>query len=440
VQSNSKIHTIADSLSAGFSEPRRDALWGHIYLKPEFEAITRAPSFVRLHRILQLGPANLVYPGATHTRAAHSLGVYHIARRILQNLDLESLGFITPAGITSFLCASLLHDTGHFPYAHSLKEIIGVRHEELSDACIRAEPLNTLLKNAGADPQMTAAIINNNNREGETVQSAGTANELNFYRKLLSGVTDPDKLDYLNRDARYCGVPYGAQDVDFILSVLVASKTEGVNIKPAGITSVESILFSKYLMYKTVYWHHSVRAATAMVKHALLCAFKNGVIKPEDLFFLDDNSFFTLIENCVKDEPALELALNAKEGRLYAMLYEFPFDSECGETTLDVQNRINLENILADELSHATGLKIPGGKVIVDVPEEISFESGLQVVNGDAGSFGDISIIFKNTNSSVFAKALRTVRVFIDRSFIDKDTQNRLQSVELKVLMRNLLK
>src|SRR6185436_9820470 len=82
---------------------------------------------------------------------------------------------------------------------------------------------------------------------------------------LISGSLDLDKIDYLSRDARMCGVPYGALDVDRLLSSLTLVETAGgleVGVQEKGVSAVESLLFAKYQMYRNVYWHHAVRSAT----------------------------------------------------------------------------------------------------------------------------------------------------------------------------------
>ena len=137
----------------------------------------------------------------------------------------------------------------------------------------------------GVDPAFVAAIISRG-------ASPPGMPDVDFYQRILSGVLDPDKLDYLNRDAYFCGVPYGIQDVDFILEEIFPDKNTGVAISPKGITALEDILFSKYLMYKTVYWHKTVRIATAMIKKAVAMALKDGAITRGDLYGLDDEEFF----------------------------------------------------------------------------------------------------------------------------------------------------
>ena len=395
---------IYGALREGFTDPIRDVLWGHIYLTPPLAALTRSVPFMRLFRIFQLGPAYETYPGATHTRAAHSIGVYHLARRLLLNLaERGADGWLTFTGGRSFLCAALLHDLGHFPYAHSLKELPLASHEELTGEIIRSEPVKSLVADAGGDPYFTAAIVD--------VKLPGREDrELFFYRRLLSGVLDPDKLDYLNRDARYCGVPYGAQDVDFILSRLHPQAERGFDIDSRGIPSVESILFSKYLMYRSVYWHRSVRSATAMIKKALLAGLNAGVIAREELYNLDDQGLFALMAG--RSPPLFALAEKVRDGRLFAAAAEFPFDEPVHRSLLDINRRFYHEQALARELSELTGRRILPEELIIDLPEPVSFETGLYVTDEQC-FFSESSSVFKARGIDGFIRTLRVIRVFV---------------------------
>ncbi|MDR3138167.1 MAG: HD domain-containing protein [Treponema sp.] len=398
-------NSVYAALQTGYTDPVRDVLWGHIYLTPALAALTKSPPFMRLCRIFQLGPAYYVYPGATHTRASHSIGVYHLARRLLINLAERGAGaWISPQGVHSFLCASLLHDLGHFPYTHSLKELPLRAHEELTGQIILAEPVKSLVAAAGADPYFTAAIV-------DAKLPGGKEGELQFYRKLLSGTLDPDKLDYLNRDARYCGVPYGAQDVDFILNRLQPSPERGVDIDSRGIPSVESILFSKYLMYRTVYWHRSLRSATAMIKKALLGGLEQGLIAKEELYGLDDQSLFTLLAS--RSHPLFTLADKVREGRLFSAAAEFPYDEGRHRGLGDIKNRSRYEAALREDILEALGIRLLPEELVIDVPEPISFETGLYVKDENC-YFAEGSGAFKPETVDAFIKSLRIIRVFVD--------------------------
>ncbi|GHV84415.1 phosphohydrolase [Spirochaetia bacterium] len=395
-------------LQRSYTVPIRDPLWGHIYLTPGLAALTESVPFMRLNRIFQLGPACSVYPGATHTRASHSIGVYHLARRLLLNLtEKGAAGWISPQGALSFLAAALLHDLGHFPYTHSLKDLNLEDHETLSGRIILAEPLKSLIGKAGADPELTARIID------KSMDTGGkTAGELVFFRRLLSGVLDPDKLDYLNRDARYCGVPYGAQDVDFIYSRLLPHREWGVEIDSRGIPSVESILFSKYLMYRTVYWHRQVRSATAMIKKALLTGLEKNIIVPEELYGLDDQGLFALMASRSAFAP-FSLAGRVRDGKLYAESAFFPFEEEKHGALRYIKNRKQQEEALAAEIRSVTGKALDGESLIIDVPEAVSFETDL-FVRDENCSFGESSSVFKKSAVEAFVKSLRVVRIFTE--------------------------
>jgi len=396
--------TIEASLNEDYTRPVRDVLWGHIYMTEKQAKLTECTPFMRLNRILQLGPVYLVYPGATHTRASHSIGVYHLGRRLLQNLVQRGAGWLTHEGVKSFLAACLLHDLGHFPYTHSLKELPLTDHETLTGEIILKEPVKSLAGAAGADPVLTAAIIDKDS-------SAASGDELYFYRRLLSGALDPDKLDYLNRDARYCGVPYGAQDVDFILSRLYPDKKRGVDIDSRLIPNVESVLFSKYLMYRTVYWHHQVRAATAMVKKALIKGLESGKLVNEDLYGLEDTSLFTLLEQKMSGS----LVNSIREGRIFFTAAEFSHETVDLKVVSELKNRALYEENLAKKLRDA-GMKISGEDIIIDIPEPVSFETGLFVFDEER-NFSDSSSAFRQETINAFIKTLYTIRIYINQKF-----------------------
>jgi HD superfamily phosphohydrolase len=384
-------------LTENFIHPIRDVLWGHIYLTDEMAELTASAPFMRLNRIMQLGPVYLAYPGATHTRASHSIGVYHLGRRLMQNLAERGAGsWLSEEGIMSFLCACLLHDLGHFPYTHSLKELPLSSHEQLTAEIILTEPMKSLVSKTGADPELCAAIID------KEMNTDGI--ELRFYRKLLSGALDPDKLDYLNRDARYCGVPYGAQDVDFILSRLHPHKERGVDIDSRLIPNVEAVLFSKYLMYRTVYWHKQVRSATAMVKKALISALKSGVIRGKDLYNLDDMSLFTLLREKTRDT----LCELFQQGKIYIMAAELPFHAEMHESLKNIDNRSNVEHKLAEKL------KLTSNDIIIDIGEPLSFDTGL-FVEDENRNFSESSSAFSTGVINSFIQTLFTIRIFINQ-------------------------
>jgi HD superfamily phosphohydrolase len=409
------------ALFEAYTVPIRDALWGHVYLTPALAAITESSPFMRLHRIMQLGPAMRVYPGATHSRASHSIGVYHLARRLLIHLIEEGAeSWLSHEGVKSFLCAALLHDLGHFPYTHSLKELSLKEHEALTANLIISEPVKSLVAAAGGDPCFSAAIVDTG--------FSSSSGELDFYRKLLSGSLDPDKLDYLSRDARFCGVPYGVQDVDFIFSRLHPHPERGVDIDSRGIPGVESLLFSKYLMYRAVYWHRAVRSATAMVKKALLGGIESGDISGEELYNLDDHGLFSLTAR--RGYPLFDLVDSVKNGRLFSIAAEIPFDEKAHKKLLFLSERSRMEESLAEEISSVLGKSLIGKELVIDLPEPVTFECGL-FINDEDCFFSDSTSTFKSGLVGAFVKSLRIIRVFVEPSHEEEIMPHREEILQI---------
>ncbi len=406
----SETQRILTHLENDYTEPIRDPVWRHIYVSRELLRVIEHEQFQKLDRIRQLGPACLVYPGATHTRRSHSLGVFHIARRMITTLVRKNRDVdISLEGVKAFLCAALLHDVGHYPFAHSLKDLSLAAHESLAAGTILSDLAPVIRGSVGIEPEAVASIIDRGSRY------AGAQN-VGFYWKILSSVIDPDKLDYLNRDAFFCGVPYGIQDVDFILEELYPHPGTGVAISRKGITALENILFSKYLMYKTVYWHKTVRIATAMIKKVVAEALEHEIIRREELYGLDDEQFsarFTAARY-----PGFGLIENTRRRVLHKQVFRVPFDeANPGHRRLeDVGERLRLERRIAGDAARALGRQVPDEAVVVDVPERITFDLRLPVIDpgqaaGDETDAGEASELYGRIGRDEFPRSLRAVSV-----------------------------
>ncbi len=393
-------------LDGDYTEPIRDPLWKHIYLTPGLMEIVASPPFQKLSGIKQLGVAHLVYPGATHTRFVHSLGVFYLAKRMIRVLlGSEDPPSLTLEGVKAFLAAALLHDIGHFPFTHSLKELPLKNHEKLTAELILSDPLEGLIsRRFGADPRLAAAIVD------ETADDGGLR-EVVFFRRILSGVLDPDKLDYLNRDAYYCGVPYGVQDTDFVIGRIHPHPERGLALDLAGLPAVENILFSKYLMYRAVYWHKTVRIATAMIKKAVFLALKEGAIRPEELYGLDDEDFFRVV--AAREFAPFSLVRRVAARDLLKTAVDLPWDGERFRRLEDLELRGEAEARIAAEASRAAGMPVRPEDVVVDIPERITFEIDLPVLaaGGRTLEYAEAGSVFSPPVVRGFSRALRTLRV-----------------------------
>ncbi len=400
-----KQTTLLEYLETDFNISIRDPLWQDIKLSKSIYNIYMTKQVQKLSRIKQLGPTNLIYPGAMHTRLCHSLGVYHLSKEIIKSLISKSIdNNFTLEGINSFLAAALLHDIGHYPYTHSLKELPLIDHEILATKIINGEnDLNSVLKKEKFNLDKICNILN---FEEEAIDD-----EIKFYKSLLSGALDPDKLDYLNRDAFFSGVTYGLQDCSFIISHLTISNNESTLLESA-VLSLEQLLFSKYQMYQTIYWHKRTRCATAMIKKCLIYNLENGIIKGDNLYNLDDYSF---IEIAQKNSSTFLNVLDVNDNKLLKTKYEKPFDktNKFHYFCLDLENRTKAEKFIFNLLK-VKYPKLREEQLIVDIPEPISFEVDIPVLlkTGEITSFKDLEGVFSNSVIKGFEKALRKVRVF----------------------------
>ncbi len=277
----------------------RDPLWNSIPLDATAVRIVDTAEFQRLRYIRQLGHAHLVYPGATHTRFDHALGVYHLTTTALRHL--RERGGVPPEaweGEELVPYAALLHDIGHYAYSHALEELesehVPAHHEEVSRRFFASPSLRDALAPLG----LTAP-----DRIHELIRGDGDIP----LRGLVSGSLDLDKMEYLKRDARFCGVPYGEVDVSRLLQGLQLLQDPETGLYEVGVhekavAALESLLFAKYQMFRNVYWHHAVRAATALYKRIVEEAVRAGLVDPEELVGPTDEELLYEIGRRVRED------------------------------------------------------------------------------------------------------------------------------------------
>jgi HD superfamily phosphohydrolase len=228
--------------------------------------IVDTADFRRLARISQLGLVSLVYPAAHHTRFEHSLGVFRLALLYLRRLahDDRFTAAVSPENAEVFLAAALLHDLGHWPFCHPIEdiELPGVpQHELFANSFLLEGEIGDILRNDwGMQPREVVALLSEKPRD--------TAAQI--LDSMLSGPIDIDKMDYLFRDSLHAGVPYGRHfDQERLLGSLCLNRgANGLAITEKGRTAAELMVFARYVMFSEVYWHHGVRAATAMFQRA----------------------------------------------------------------------------------------------------------------------------------------------------------------------------
>ncbi len=330
----------------------RDPLWNNIGLDPEALAVVDTPAVQRLRYVRQLGHAFLVYPGATHSRFEHALGAYHLARRALSQLEETGDARLDPADRVRLKLAALLHDVGHYPFSHALEEAGLPHHETLAAQHLTGGELAQRLAELGMPAERLLPLIQGRARE----PLAG----------LVAGPLDVDKLDYLSRDAWMCGVPYGVIDVDRLLtSLTVAAAPDGratLALHEKGLAALESLLFAKYQMYRTVYWHHAVRSATAMFKRLVRGAIAAGRLERDAIALATDDGF--IHELMRQDTTGLARCL--RERRLAKRALDLPAAELPPETPSWPSHDPDLVERVEDRLAHDVGLA--PGELFLDFP------------------------------------------------------------------------
>ena len=252
----------------------RDPVHGMIELNEGEAAIIRHEAFQRLRRIHHLAMNSYVYPGATHTRFEHSLGVMHIADRMMTSLYKRPLvnkrfnkkEFEQMRQLVKL--AALLHDVGHGPFSHGGEGVFpeGLKHEHYSMAIIK-EYFAPIIKEYFSDIRVEQVI--------SLLDKGYLSPDKVFLGRIIDGEMDADKLDYLLRDSLYCGVRYGKYDLERILDTLtIVPATEEIvhnngagdaggvwllGIDSDGIQAVEELIFARYWMFIQVYFHKTRR-------------------------------------------------------------------------------------------------------------------------------------------------------------------------------------
>jgi HD superfamily phosphohydrolase len=213
--------------------------------------LVQHPHFQRLRRIKQLGLAEFVYPGATHTRFHHALGAMHLMGLTLHTLRQKGID-ISSEELEGAQIAILLHDIGHGPMSHALEYSLlqNVHHEELS--MLIMEKLNQEFNG-----QLSLAI-----------EIFKDLYPRRFFHQLVSSQLDMDRMDYLQRDSFFTGVHEGTIGADRIIKMLAVVQDLLV-VEEKAIYSLENFITTRRLMYWQVYLHKTNVAGEKMLVSAL---------------------------------------------------------------------------------------------------------------------------------------------------------------------------
>jgi uncharacterized protein len=413
-----------------------DPLWGTIKLHPWEVAILDLPLIQRLRQIHQTSLVSYVFPGCSHTRFEHTLGVIQQAQRLIDEVNkqypLEKPRF-EPTTIRNLRLAALFHDCGHSCFSHISEELFascpdmmslfeqGIvpkshPHEAFSALILQSKPVREYIEEIGKHYELD---FNVDHAAKWIIGRPAEDNQKKYFEtQVINGPFDADKLDYIFRDAHYSGIPVGL-DLDRLwTSCRVENKM--LTLHQASVAPLEQILFSKINLFAIVYQHPKVRAAEKMFQAVIEEAKENttqyfftasgrklDMNCATDFLWLTDEIFFAEALSRQKDDPMHKRIHNIRYRRLLVRALTISndtIDEKCNEEFLQIRklnqrdpNTYKAKRNIAKEILDTSGLngKVDLRDVWVDMPADPSFgEADRTFVRTASGSLRKVSDLF----------------------------------------------
>jgi HD superfamily phosphohydrolase len=323
----------------------KDPVHGYVEVDALTLRLLDSDQVQRLRHVTQLGFANLVYPGANHTRFEHSLGTMHLASMLCRQLGLDA------DESRLVIAAALLHDLGHGPFSHVtepiMMEFCGRSHHHI-DHLVRGSKIAEILEAEGVDPAEICAIVAGRHR----------------LASIIHGSLDVDRMDYLMRDAHYTGVPYGTVDAHRLIRCTIFADS-GIALDEGGINAAESLLIARTLMRPAVYFHHVSRIATSMFVRAL----REEILYTPDadahrLMRMDDAACMERLKHS-PNVVARDLACRVYFRSLYKRAL-YVGEDRVNAAALQQDLGLAKAEAIAGSIAETAGL--PAWKVLVDIP------------------------------------------------------------------------
>lgn len=492
---HTQLSKLADGYWSGASAPhapqlapghpiRKIALSDRNFLAPPLvKDIIETRSFRRLQQLKQLSLLDFVYPGATQTRLDHSLAVYATTVDLVQFL-VRSPRFtkvFDTQSVTELLVCALLHDINHFPFLHYFQELKLAEREEVDLFDFFINEVGTenskgsratiaeVLDDGGIDPERIVHLFST--PYGDLLDP-----RQQITKSVLDSGVDVDKLCYVQGDARFTGVPFGA-GVDrqtLLSSADVALQPSGdehwhLSFEPPALSAVESLLLARYWNFKQIYWHHTNRSLGAMVSYVLRILAEEGHLDLQTyiqatmsftesaaMAYLDD------LHTTKFGSPSILRDLVTRRAGLFKRLLSIKAPPRrTGGWTVDEDRRDKLVESLrtADEKARTLGLKRFADElpkvfpvlrnsawsadplILLDIPGRPLDEQMGQVfvtrvqLGGEAGPV--VNSPFIETLKDEFLNLSRTVRLYVPASV--RETIGKERILDAQVDLEKLL-
>lgn len=425
----------------------RDPIHGFIEVTLLEQKIIDSPPFRRLRNIKQLATTYLVYHGAEHTRFGHSIGVMHLVTRAFDAVASKNPKlFCEDEGENSIVVAwyrqilrliALTHDLGHAPFSHASEALFsdGREHEDYTKEIIMADPIAGYINEIGLEfqrehgdgypitPQLLWTIYGEDPKKHVTDENYIWPDFV-FLKSFMDGEMDCDKMDYLLRDSKFCGVSYGAYDLERFLSTLAVYKNPKENIlqlaiSSGGVQAFEEFVLARYFMFIQVYFHKTRRYLDHLLVECLKEVLPKGKY-PDDLqayLSLDDVEILHRIKKV--DTP---FATQYKNREIMTCIRE----TSAHAGTADIR--------LFEAACKVVRKALPDDAVFVDKVDKRAHKLQPRVLASDDDSGRGIKIIDKHTGEARnimedslildgIVKSISIQRLYVKKDYIERAQQ-----------------
>jgi HD superfamily phosphohydrolase len=327
-----------------------DPVHHFIELTPTEARLLDTPVMQRLRRLRQLGLAYLAFPSAEHSRFSHALGAMAMGTRAFDTIAAHGREFFRDDADVAYQrrllrAALLLHDIGHGPFSHACEAVLGRRHEDRTRELLQRPEMRAQLGALDVDARDVLDLILGSNDS-----------DYPALRELVSGPNlDADRMDYLLRDAYFTGVQSGRYDADQLVASLRLIDRDGelaLGIDARGVVALESFVLARYMMFASVYFHHTTRMFERTLQNVLRELWPDPhALDPIDEFLAWDD--FRVL-NELRDARSESAQALRDRTRLYYLAAEFNAEDDLAEfeaAERDLRARYGDANVWADEQS-----------------------------------------------------------------------------------------
>lgn len=326
-----------------------DPVHHFIELAPAEARLLDTPAMQRLRRLRQLGLAYLAYPSAEHSRFTHALGALAMGTRAFDAIAAHGRAFFDGEADVAYQrrllrAALVLHDIGHGPFSHACEAVLGKHHEERTRDLLALPEMRAQIDALEVDAADVLALI------------LGAESRYPHLRELVSGPNlDADRMDYLLRDAYFTGVQSGRYDSDQLVASLRLIERDGapvLGIDARGVVALESFVLARYMMFASVYFHHTTRMFERVLQDVLRELWPDPrALDPIDAFLAWDD--FRVLNELRESESDAARALRERR-RIYKLAAEFNAEHDLRafeERERALRETYGAENVWADEQS-----------------------------------------------------------------------------------------